>query len=294
MLPERCSRETDRITALTALSQRLRSTLFTLSRPIWAADFPAFFWTLLEDAQSSVLPDLGYFPPHPSELGLSRCLFRRASPFRARLDSALDSFPDSPAPGNLILSECYNFVPERPFLTEQDRALAILVLFRCLFNRAYERFPWRFVPRIPRADLAVIAGQPLDSFAFPREMVGNQEAALSVGEFFGRDRMLREAGLQLAGAAWEPNPMDALFAVHQAVAIVNTAACANSKRSEVLAFDDRFALLHGAVLGAANADPDVFWVAWMVGQFTPADALSMPMEYAKATIEAVAAACLGR
>jgi hypothetical protein len=293
------TRHLNRLTRLFAFSGRLRAAIARLQRPLWVSDFPAFLRALAQEAAARQVPDLCYFSPLEGEVGLSRCLFRAASAVRPRLDAAVGRFPALPpdAFGDALLRECYALLPARPALAPLEESLMLLLFFRCLFNRTYERFPSAFAPSGPAPDLAAIAALPARWFAYSRAMVGAADGGRSIGAVFRADPLLRAAGQFLETAIWAPNPLDGLFAVHKAIVAIQKGAFINRLRggagpdSEFLCFDDLFALLFGTLLGTAPDVPDIGWVAWLIGRFAPRDALSAPFDFAKATVEGLAAHC---
>jgi hypothetical protein len=172
----------------------------------------------------------------------------------------------------------------------------LLLFYRALVNRTYERFPSAFAPlRLP-PDLTAVAALPARWFSYPRAMVGGAADDLSIGEVFSGDRFLNAAGQFLATTIWASNPLDMLFAVHKAILAVQKGAFINQLRysahaGEFLCFDDLFVLLFGTLLGTAPDIPDVGYIAWFIERFAPNDALSAAFDYAKATIEGLAAHC---
>jgi hypothetical protein len=294
------TRHLNRAAILGPFSARLSGEVARLKRPLWAVDFRAFLQLLVQEAEARQVPDLSYFTPLEGEVSLSRCLFRIGSPRRGSLDAAVARFPDvSPdAFSDLLLRECYAMVPDQPRVTPSEESLMLLLFYRCLFHRTYERFPAAFAPAVagPRANVAAIAALPARWFAYPRAMVGVPDAGRSIGEVFRGDRFLHAAGQFLETGLWVANPLDMTFAVHKAIVAIQKGAFINRLKdsgelaNELLCFDDLFVLLFGTLLGADDI-PDVEYVAWFVGRFAPKDALSAAFDYAKVTIEGLAAHC---
>jgi hypothetical protein len=127
-------------------------------------------------------------------------------------------------------------------------------------------------------------------------MVAVPDDDRSISAVFAGDRFLRAAGQLLQTSLWAANPLDMTFAVHKAIVAIQKGAFINQLKedgvpvSEFLCFDDLFVLLFGTLLGTTDI-PDVAYIAWLIGRFAPKDALSASFDYAKATIEGLAAHC---
>jgi hypothetical protein len=294
------TRHLNRVAILEPFSARLSAEVARLKRPLWAVDFRAFLQLLVQEAEARQVPDLSYFSPLEGEVSLSRCLFRIGSAHRESLDAAVGKFADVSADAfsDLLLRECYGMIPDQSCATPTEESLMLLLFYRCLFHRTYERFPAAFAPAVagPRANVAAIAALPARWFAYPRAMVSGPDAARSIGEVFRGDRFLHAAGQFLETGLWVANPLDMTFAVHKAIVAIQKGAFINRLKDsgepvgELLCFDDLFVLLFGTLLGADDI-PDVEYIAWFIGQFAPKDALSAAFDYAKATIEGLAAHC---
>jgi hypothetical protein len=287
---------------LEPFSARLALSISHLKKPLWAVDFPSFLQSLVQEAEQRQVPDLSYFSPLEGEVSLSRFLFRVGSPLQVRLDSVVGQFPNvSPDLFNeMLLRECYSLLPEKKEMSASEESLILLLFYRCLFHRTYERFSSAFAPKVvkERANLEAIANLPAKWFVYPRIMVGVEEGERRIGEVFGSDRFLHAAGQFLEMSLWSGNPMDMIFAVHKAIVAIQKGAFINRLRedgdpmNEFLCFDDMFVLLFGTLLGMRPDIPDVEYIAWMIERFAPKDALSSAFEYAKTTIEGLAAHCV--
>jgi hypothetical protein len=287
---------------LTAALRRVSERIEASPKAQWATDFSGFFGRLVRQAAGYRLPDVLYFPPLPGELSLSRCLFGPRSPYCAKLDAIIAQI--AAANGEefqvSLLDQCRDLIPDRSSLANDDGAVALLIMYRCLFHRAYEKFPGLFAPALvtPRVELSGLPGLPARWFSFPREMVGAAVADRTIAELFGRDKHFRAAGRLLEFGQWMPNPIDALYYVHTALAAIQTGALLNRAKEKTLAdadgfvcFDDLFALFFGTYLGTGPPNVDLFFIAWFIGKFAPRESLSVAFEFARATVEGLAAHC---
>jgi hypothetical protein len=166
-----------------------------------------------------------------------------------------------------IVERCYGLIPDGESLTPTDESIAILLLYRALFNRFYELHPDEFAP-------SVVGDRPVGKEVVPDGPPGTGF------DFF-------------AMATFASNPLDALYYVHEGIMAVQAEARRQNglATDEFFSWDTLFSLLSRALLENAPFLPDIFFVAWMVGQFAPTDSLSPSFDYAKATIEGLAEYC---
>jgi hypothetical protein len=98
-------------------------------------------------------------------------------------------------------------------------------------------------------------------------------------------------------SAFEINPVDQLWWIHNGLALVHTAALATklghepseADLKELIGFDDLFQLFIGTFV--ASDVPDIFQLGRMVKTFTPKCCFSPLLDYAGANLEAFIAHC---
>jgi hypothetical protein len=153
---------------------------------------------------------------------------------------------------------------------------------------------------VERVDLSPLSSLPASWFSFPRDVIRMDDGA-SVGDVFSADHYFRGAGAFLETAKWMSNPIDALYYVHKGIVGIQKGAFINRVNEnfavqlndvdEFLCFDDLFGLLLGTLLGVGAMNVDICYIGWFIGQFAPRESLSAAFDFAKATVEGLAAHC---
>jgi hypothetical protein len=263
-----------------------------------AADFPTFLRQLAVQAQSHELPSEGYFAPFDGEISLSRALFCSSSPFLVNVDQFVDRLAET---GGAVFHEgSISLIGVSADSDSKFRSVVLLMYFRCVFDRVYERHSHLFAPVFDRRfeKLEELAQMPADFFVLPRDLFSVDLKSVSIAELFRGQQFYRAAAQFFEAATFSVNPIDALYLVNKAMVGVRKAALiirmGNASASvadinRALPFDDLFALLFGALLASGPPVVDVFHLASLVQRFSPKQALSPLLAFAKANLEALCA-----
>jgi hypothetical protein len=143
----------------------------------------------------------------------------------------------------------------------------------------------------------VLANEIMTDALLPPDLMPPGQGVLSLRTAFLNDRHYAEAAFAMTQAAFEINPVDQLWCIHNGMTQVHTAALAHKlgreptprDLRELIGFDELFQLFVGAFL--ASDLPDVFGLGDLIKMFTPKFCFSPLLEYAGANLEAFIAHC---
>ena len=289
--------EDEKVERMNALKQAMINEIRGYELPTWVRDYPKFLNDLIDEMVPRVDRVCSYVAPNEKEISLSRCLFNARSMYAWKIDDMIcknlrkEKFVDA------LINLCYELIPERETMPADRQSVALIVLFRAVFNRVYEKFPTVFW-REPDADLQKVwrlASMPLSSLSFPIELLSRRwDGEASIEAVFRHEPLFHPASMFLFLAIFESNPIDALFAVHRSLLCIKKGAWINSRKdsgvpvsieevNNCLCFDDFFSLLIGVVIGSDV--PDVFYLSWFVTTHIPRDKVSPAFSFALANLE---------
>jgi hypothetical protein len=277
------------------LVKRMGAAIARFPRVLWVQGLEPFVSAVIRSC--SVDPGVCYFPMQHSEHSLSRFFFNCHREQRVKIDEHLLEITRIPsrefADGLLVL--CYNLIPSDASMTLEEQSMALLFMYRALFNRCYELHPTFFAAHEGSLEFMrkvdVIGRLPADSagFCLPWHLLPpDADRHLPIRDFFARIPDYADAASYLSKAIFECNPFDQLFQVHASLLTIQQAASKLRKgqsNSPLLSFDDLFALFFGVLTATEFAD--VLYVKWMVDNFAPKPWLSPSFEYAQANLEAL-------
>jgi hypothetical protein len=289
------TREDRLIQYLQELARRMESGIRHFPRALWEKGADSFLTAIVK----CTIPesDTAYFQQARLEHSFGRCLFNPESKWRVAIDTKLDALPIHEF-GDAFMALCGEVAcklthgSKRKF-TAADQIVLMLLIFRLLFNRMYERDPHRFAPRADSAEFVrravAIGGDSADSQPLPwRFLPKIVDRSVSMRELFQGDPIYAAASAELSLALFECNPLDQLYRIHKALLGVNKGADVHIGRcgkSSLLGFDDHFAILFG--IWMASEIPDACYLKWMIDSYAPKGSLSSPFEYALANLEGV-------
>ena len=289
--------EDEQLERMSALKQAMIEEIRGYEAPTWVRDYPKFLNDLIDEMVPRVDRVCSYVAPNEKEISLSRCLFNARSMYAWKIDDMIcknlrkEKFVDA------LINLCYELIPERETMPADRQSVALIVLFRAVFNRVYEKFPTVFW-RQQDADLQKVwrfASMPLSSLNLPLEMLSRRwDGEAAIETVFRNEPLFHPASMFLFLAIFESNPIDALFAVHRCLLCIKKGAWINSKKdsgvpvnleevNNCLCFDDFFSLLLGVVIGSDV--PDVFYLSWFVATYIPRDKVSPAFSFALANLE---------
>lgn len=290
-----------RLCYLKPLARRMREVRESFARARWGSDFAGFFLDCVYSRRMD--RDILFFHPTECEVSLSRCLFNSHSPYRRHIDvhcQNIGSIYSGQFTGRLV-TLCLDLIPDRAALSLSEQSVALLLFLRAVFNRCYELNESYFArPSDPEvfAKMKVLSRIEVFHFPLPWRLLPTGDRSIPVGSLFGKDPFFQAAAQFLAGAVFEPNPIDAIYAVHKSLTVIQKAAIIYGRAgTEVrpqdiaapISFDDMFSLFFGVFLGSGIVD--IFSVGKMISEFAPRAFLSPPFEYALANLEALVLHC---
>lgn len=296
----RISKLSKKLLYLKTLENKLKQKVDALKPAIWRTDFNAFLKHIIAKGMDAMVDrDVAYIEPIPEESSLSRCLFNPYSGFRRNIDRVLRSLK-STNPAELIDqigSMCYTLMVNRESYSIPEQSVALLMLFRVIFNRCYELNEDVFTSH-SSGDLFVKVERlgliPAVKYSMPWELMKTDDVNIPIGEYFRSDKEYARASDTLYKSTFASNPIDALYAVHRTLVQIHRGALVNKygekarhaeDGSTVLCFDDLFALFFGTLL--ASDIPDLHYISKLTDDFAPKSLLSPPFEYAQANTEAL-------
>jgi hypothetical protein len=282
---------------LQEMARRMVPAIEHLPRVLWVRSFEEFLSALL--APIPIDPDVGYFPIVHLEHALSRYFFSSRSEQRERIDAILAKIAteSSETFSETLMHLCRSLIPRSVTAVPHAQSKALLVFYRALFNRCYEVMPGFFAAHRTRFELLEkvdrIRNFPagLREFCLPWDLLPPVDHTIPIRQVFQNHPRYMVAAASLSMAALESNPFDQLYRIHSALSVLQETG--NSYRhpdnpslwSEMLSFDELFALFFGVLMAADFADP--FFVRWMITEFAPKSWLSPSFEYAFANLDAL-------
>lgn len=122
--------------------KRFEHKLSRVPKPLWSTSFKHFLFSLVKEAEPHIDPELSYCLPLESEVSLSRCLFNPQSKFAFQIDKLLQTIETVPSEQFIqnLLEMCYSLIEARESMTISQQSIALLILFRAVFNRCYEKY----------------------------------------------------------------------------------------------------------------------------------------------------------
>ena len=287
-----------------------RFQIFIENQPkaLWESSFILFLKSLIQEASYHIDPELSYFMPLEKEISLSRCLFHPLSPYKNKIDNELRKIKvlDSNSFINNILDVCYNLISNKKSMENHEQSIALLILYRALFNRCYELFHSFFAPSPNELNMQDedtlkvfrIKQIPCKIFPLPWRLIDTRSCSnleeKTISQLFASDHIYYNAAIFLYHSIFEPNPIDSLYLIHKSLILIHKGALINrldgrpasvDDVNQILCFDDLFSLFFGTM--TASEVPDIFSLANFIDKYAPKPCLSPSFEYAQANIEAL-------
>lgn len=289
--------------SLASLKQSLKHKTLDIAQlkpPLWSSNFQMFFDQLLVEFEPNIMPTM-YVPPQEIEISLTRCFLFRGLPFRKQIKKIQDTAKQNIS--RAIYDLCDSIIPDKTKLSKEKKAVAILVLYRNIFEIFYciRQDLMKKTPPEMFEKLEKISNLPASLFSLPDNLLNEscrEKAAITpLKEFIFLDPLYLPAIDALKLAFFVANPLDALFYVHTSLTEINKAARQNfalisnenpETIKQVFAFDDIFFLFF-AVFMACDMQ-DVFTLTDFINSYSP-NCLSSSFEFAQATLEALCIHC---
>lgn len=282
---------------------RLKTEIESFPVSLWYSNYSKFLYGIVTQSAPHVDPELSYFLPLEEEVSLSRCLFNHNSMFLKKIDPIVrsiktvngDEFVQS-----IIILIYYDLMPDRNTVSIADQSVALLLLFRAIYNRCYEICPTFFAPK-PNNDIAKInrlKSIPCMFYPLPKHLMKPNIDEQPIRQVFQADRFFLAASQFLYSTIFQSNPIDMLYYIHKTLIAIHKGALINRMGdqaasvddvTQLLCFDDLFSLFFGALM--ASDLPDLNYVSWVINEYSPKECLSPSFEYAQANIEALILHC---
>ena len=296
-LPSRLSKLGFKMEAMSAHVKRLEKQLATAPTALWASDIGKYLSEAIHDSQRLFNADLYYIPPLACEVGLSRAIFGGFHPDIAeKIDHMLET-EELFKRDELIQMLC-NLVPKPTGESETGEAVRLLLFFRIVFDRYYENAEGKLMD-IEAVDLEAMARimrlKTKDIFMPEKISPACESGETPIREVFRTNAVFLPAVQFFEQLEFLVNPVDMIFSVHKCLTAINKAALltkahghelAQRQLTNMLSFDELFALLIGVAVGADV--PELFNISDFVSCYTPKFCLSNAFEYAEAGIESLA------
>lgn len=131
--------------------ENLQKSVKDAPKPLWSTNYNEFLLKIVKEAEPRIDPELSYFLPNELEVSLSRCLFNPQSQFISKIDTVLHKIKNAPSQKFIktILKTCYKMIVSPDSMSVFQQSIALLILYRALFNRFYEKYSYLFSPNQP-------------------------------------------------------------------------------------------------------------------------------------------------
>jgi hypothetical protein len=278
---------------LQSLVKRLEGEVSEFPLPRSVASFTKFFGRLVAKAAPLYDEELCYFPALAGEVSLARAVF--GSPLGERIDKFIQRSVDGAwsqfADGVPIF--CRMLVRNIDLRTETEQSIGVLLFFRLVVSRVYERVPQFHLATTDPAKISTVWNCPFGLMGLPEELVSPGAGDVAAHEFFRSTQKFAEPAEFLAGLDFLINPIDILVGFRQMMIKVHANAVREQLGREptgkdlqlILGFDELFTLLFGSFVASEVAD--VGGIKEIVELLTPRHDLSPVLEYSLVCLEAV-------
>jgi hypothetical protein len=217
LLDVRSARLATKLKYLEPLAARMAARVASLPRAAWAADFQSFFRAAIAEGIRRSAGGSFYAAPMPCEDSLGRYLFGPRRPLCQAIDAHCRRL-GSVAPADFVRETremCKRLVPERAALPEQS--MALLMMSRAIFNRAYELSPECFARGEMLACPALI---PADRFAMPWELIGDVDHRQPIGKLFRAHGNFAAAAQPMFLTLFQATPADIIAEASEALTAI--------------------------------------------------------------------------
>ena len=288
---------------LKSYTKKLRDEISHFPKPQWAKDFNQFLIDISCKGVSHLDRDISYFTYLEEEISLSRALFMPNAKMKTQIDDYLRSDLKDTNTTEFVsgmMDICEYMIPEQMTGNDQQSA-CILLLFRAVFNRFYERYPNYFVTKTPLEDIIKVdklRQMPAKMFTIPMELVASKPEGI-ISNYFKSDPFFLAASQFLSLSIFMSNPVDVLYYIHKCLlgiqkgALIHRIGPGSTAKMEdvksLLCFDDLFSLFLGTLM--ASDMPDIYYIGDFLSKYSPRVSLSPSFEYALANTEALVTHC---
>lgn len=288
------------IIALEKYLERLEATISSIAKPEWTVDFKEFFNNILENNVHKLDDSLSYIAPCNDEERLAMCIFGGYQPkIMEHIDYICDQVTQMPPEEfvKFLLDECIKLVPDNDSRTDNEQTVALMIYYRIVYNRLYEKYSdIFFCSNLEDEDKVMkIADIPACLFPMPDEFKPDVIGIASMRDVFQNDAVYYAAAQFLNCMIFDTNPIDILYNIHKSLLAINKAALIRRLNGhivtsvddiqQILCFDDLFILFFGVM--CASDIPELFAISNFISKHTPAFCLTNSFEYAQAGIEAL-------
>jgi hypothetical protein len=260
--------------------------------------FSTFFDEIIANQLSNLNEEISYLPPSSDEVLLSRYIFNGGFPqIATEIDELIRLLDDPNQFSDSVLQYSLKLIPNRNTKTSKEQSVAVMIIFRIVFDRLYEK-KWKSLMIWNENDREVLIRAshfPVKFFRFPHDQRLTEFHEMEVREYFLTHFSREDPTMLLNQLMFLTNPIDCLFCVHESTSHINRAiifALIGNEREvtskdlrQVLGFDDTFSVLVGVIL--ASDLPELFSVVNFITNFVPRSSLSCAFEYSQAALTAL-------
>jgi hypothetical protein len=231
-----------------------------------------------------------YVPVSTEESEFESILFSNAFPFAEVRDDILRNFAERPrADFTERVLGFYLRVNAVLGINDGIRAsICILLMFRILFDRAYEVNPKWFYPGELIGLQAVSHQICVGELDIEPKYLNGMDLSATVYDAFGRDPFFLNCAKHLEVAVMYTNPFDALYQITEMIGCIERFAT-EQRNGGLLPFEVTFGFYIGAML--VSAVPSFEELAAFIADCAPASGLCPAFEFASATTAAAGRYC---
>jgi hypothetical protein len=185
-------------------------------------------------------------------------------------------------------------------MSPDEQSVALLILYRALFARAYEMDPdfFRVEPDANHGQsLTRLREVSASQVLLPWNLLRTSDHSQSILKLFRSDPNFARSSDLLFGALFQCTPVDALACVREALSAIHKAAIENMRltsteivpQSYILPFDDFFMLFFGALVASDLPSPG--YVVWLASNYILKSTLGPAFEFVQANLEGMLCHC---
>ena len=269
--------------------------------PLWAKNFNKFFSDILKEEVNHYNEELCYISSLNSEVSISRAIFNGFNDLQPKIDELIDSYwkPSDEEFSKTVLDKCFNFIPDYENMSLKEQSIGILLMFRIVFERFYERYQPKIFNNPTEEQLKMInelSNKPISLFSLPEDSSPQiKDSNMSIREVFQSNEYYLASIQFFNEVSFHTNPIDMLYYTHRTLLSINKAALMQRIKigeasvddiTNILCFDDMFTLFSCVFFSSDLVE--FFPIYNFISKFSPTFCLSNPFEYAQAAIESLA------
>ena len=285
--------------------------------PMYVSHFEKFFKEEIIKEKDKYDSSISYCPPLNIEVTISRYIFNSKTSQREKIDNFISKISDldrkdtSNFNQDLILL-AFSFVPQSCRKDQSIQSISLLVFYRLIFERIYEKnYNFIFFNHPQEIlNLEKVSFLPTKYFHIPALFFDKNEDLTVPIKYFCQNHVgMSQVPSLLDETMFYTNPIDPLYLIHKIIMLIHKAGdiCLEKKKKDekytnisitekqsedsqrLLCFDDLFSLLICSFLSSSISD--IFALSDFLDELVPRHNISNSFEYAQAGIAALAMHC---